>query len=92
MNPCVLYILVHFHQFAGLDLLVVHVEGDEVHALREGIGRAPSVGVFAEGVGGSVRIYYQTCNVGEYKANLVRSCLSYHVRDIHLGGEWVRTW
>lgn len=83
---------VHFHQFAGLDLLVVHIEGYEVHALREGVGRAPSVDVFAEGVGGRVGIYYQTCNVGEDKANLVRTCLSYHVWDIHLGGEWIRTW
>ena len=92
VNPWVLYILVHFHQFAALDLLAIDIEGDEVHALREGVGGAPSVGVFAEGLGSGVRIYYQTCDVGEDEADVVRTCLSYHVWDIHLGGEWVRTW
>ena len=92
VNPWVLYILVHFHQFAALDLLAIDIEGDEVHALREGVGGAPSVGVLAEGLGSGVGIYYQTSDVGENKADIVRTCLSYHVWDIHLGGEWVRIW
>ena len=92
MNPWVLYILVHFHQFATLHLLAIHIEGDEVHALREGVGGAPRVGVFAEGVGSSVRIDYQTSDVGEDETDIVRTCLSYYVWDINHCGEWVRIW
>lgn len=45
---------IHFHQFAALDLLAIDIEGDEVHALREGVGGAPSVGILAEGLGSGV--------------------------------------
>ena len=89
--PVFLYISLHFYQLAALHFLAIHVEGHEVHALWQRTW-APSVGVLAEGVGSSIRIYGQTCHVGKYQSYLVLTRLSYYVWDIHLGGEWVRIW
>ena len=83
--------LSYANQLATLDLLAIHIEGHEVHALWQRTW-APSVGVLAEGLGSGVGIYYQTCDVGEDEADIVCTCLSYYVWDINHCGEWVRTW
>ena len=83
--------LSYANQLATLDLLAIHIEGHEVHALWQRTW-TPSVAVLAEGIGSSICIYGHTCHVGKYQSYLVRTCLSYHLWDIHLRGEWVRTW